>query len=232
MLLIGDKIQEYRKAANLTQEEFAAKVGVTRQAVSKWELDKAYPDLDKLADICEILHVSITEFLYGREESASGEGRTESAAEPAGRARGKSSRLRLYSMAVLLGGAFVFCAVVLAVFLMRYPRPKDDGLLEQARVERVYRQYTKADLGIYDDVGRKVVRTLWLDADGIRQGDYIECYTNGEQDGIFYDYNIGTLAVFLVLTLLFLLLFLLCMGEISCAAPVRTPGERKGKEQS
>lgn len=228
MLLIGDKIQEYRRAANLTQEEFAAKVGVTRQAVSKWELDKAYPDLDKLADICEILHVSITEFLYGREEAAPGEEQAESAE----RTRGRSSRLRLYSMAVLLGGAFVFCAVVLAVFLMRYPRSKDNDLLEQAKVERVYRQYTKADLGIYDDVGRKVVRTLWLDADGIRQGDYIECYTNEEQNGIFYDYNIGTLAAFLVLTLLFLLLFLLCIGEISCAAKVRMTNERKGKEKS
>lgn len=41
MLLIGAKMQEYRKKQGLSQEEFAARVGVTRQAVSKWETDKA-----------------------------------------------------------------------------------------------------------------------------------------------------------------------------------------------
>lgn len=48
MLLIGSRIQEYRKKAGLNQEEFAEKMGVSRQAVSKWERDKAYPDLDGL----------------------------------------------------------------------------------------------------------------------------------------------------------------------------------------
>lgn len=37
MLLIGSRIQEYRKKAGLNQEEFAEKMGVSRQAVSKWE---------------------------------------------------------------------------------------------------------------------------------------------------------------------------------------------------
>lgn len=48
MLYIGSRIQEYRKKAELSQEEFADKIGVSRQAVSKWERDKAYPDLDRL----------------------------------------------------------------------------------------------------------------------------------------------------------------------------------------
>ena len=51
MLLIGSRIQEYRKKAGLNQEEFAEKMGVSRQAVSKWERDKAYPDLDRLVCI-------------------------------------------------------------------------------------------------------------------------------------------------------------------------------------
>lgn len=57
MLLIGAKIQEYRKNAGFSQEEFAAKIGVTRQAVSKWELDKAYPDLDKLVGMLRRMQV-------------------------------------------------------------------------------------------------------------------------------------------------------------------------------
>lgn len=215
MLLIGERIQEYRKSANLTQEEFAAKVGVTRQAVSKWELDKAYPDLDKLADICEIFQVSLTEFIYGKPDPVPQEGTvSETETKPVRQMRGKTAFVRLYGMAVLLGGILVFCGVIFAVSLFRYSWSKDVNLTERARIERVYQQYTKADLRIQDDVGRIVVKTMWLDADGIREGDYIECYTNGEQDGIFYDYHIRTLAVLLCLMLLFLILFLLCMGEI------------------
>ena len=66
MLLIGARIQEYRKKAGLSQEEFAEKIGVSRQAVSKWERDKAYPDLDRLVCICEILDVQVGELIYGK----------------------------------------------------------------------------------------------------------------------------------------------------------------------
>ena len=215
MLLIGETIQEYRKSANLTQEEFAAKVGVTRQAVSKWELDKAYPDLDKLADICEIFQVSFTEFIYGKPDPVPQEGSVnETKTKPVSQMRGKTAFVRLYGMAVLLGSILVFFGVVFTVSLFRYSWSKEDQLSERARIERVYRQYTKADLRIHDNVGRMVVKTMWLDVDGIREGDYIECYTNGEQDGIFYDYHVRTLAVLLGMLLLFLLLFWLCMGEI------------------
>lgn len=215
MLLIGETLQEYRKSANLTQEEFAAKVGVTRQAVSKWELDKAYPDLDKLADICDIFQVSLTEFIYGKPDPVPQESSvSETETKPVSQMRGKAAFVRLYGMALLLGGILVFCGVVFAVFLFRYSWSKEENFSEKAKIERVYRQYTKADLRIHDDIGRMVVKTMWLDVDGIREGDYIECYTNGEQDGIFYDYHVRTLAVLLGLMLLFLILFLLCMGEI------------------
>lgn len=69
MLLIGTRIQEYRKMAGLNQEEFAEKIGVSRQAVSKWERDKAYPDLDRLVCICEILNAPVEELLYGNREA-------------------------------------------------------------------------------------------------------------------------------------------------------------------
>ena len=74
MLLIGARIQEYRKKAGLSQEEFAEKIGVSRQAVSKWERDKAYPDLDRLVCICEILDVQVGELIYGKSGQADGPG--------------------------------------------------------------------------------------------------------------------------------------------------------------
>ncbi len=43
---IGERLSKLRIENNMTQEDFANKIGISRQSVSKWELDKSYPDLD------------------------------------------------------------------------------------------------------------------------------------------------------------------------------------------
>ena len=45
---LHEKIAWYRRQAKLSQEELAARVGVSRQAVSRWEMDGAVPEVDKL----------------------------------------------------------------------------------------------------------------------------------------------------------------------------------------
>ena len=45
---IANRLLQYRKKNNLSQEELAAKIGVSRQAVSKWERAEASPDTDNL----------------------------------------------------------------------------------------------------------------------------------------------------------------------------------------
>ena len=47
-MTLGQRIQELRKRAGLTQEQLAEQLGVTRQAVSKWESDNGVPELDAL----------------------------------------------------------------------------------------------------------------------------------------------------------------------------------------
>ncbi len=47
-MTIGEKLAKLRKEHNYTQEEFAALLEVSRQAVSKWESDLAYPETDRL----------------------------------------------------------------------------------------------------------------------------------------------------------------------------------------
>lgn len=54
-----EKIIQARKAKALTQEDLAEAVGVSRQAVSKWETGEANPDLDKLISICKVLDLSM-----------------------------------------------------------------------------------------------------------------------------------------------------------------------------
>lgn len=55
---LGNKLAEARKRQNLTQEQLAEKLDVTRQAVSRWESDAAYPETDKIVRMAQILEVS------------------------------------------------------------------------------------------------------------------------------------------------------------------------------
>lgn len=59
----GEKLKQLRKDNNLTQEELAEKLYVTRTAVSKWETDKGFPAIDSLKLISELFHVSIDDLI-------------------------------------------------------------------------------------------------------------------------------------------------------------------------
>ncbi len=63
----GQRIQKLRTDASLSQEAFASMLGVSRQSVSKWEADKAYPEVDKLAVISEKFGVSCDWLITGQE---------------------------------------------------------------------------------------------------------------------------------------------------------------------
>lgn len=55
---IGDMISKTRQNRNMTQEEFASRLGVTPQAVSRWERGNSLPDVSLVKGICEVLSVS------------------------------------------------------------------------------------------------------------------------------------------------------------------------------
>jgi transcriptional regulator with XRE-family HTH domain len=58
MVELGNKIALKRKDLGLTQSEFAEKMSVTRQTVSRWEAGTAMPDIEKIGDIATILGVT------------------------------------------------------------------------------------------------------------------------------------------------------------------------------
>ena len=62
---IGSFISEQRKTNNLTQQELADKIGVTRKAISRWETGRGYPDIELLPKIAEIFSITINELLNG-----------------------------------------------------------------------------------------------------------------------------------------------------------------------
>lgn len=60
---LGERISEHRQNNSMTQEELAARLGVTPQAVSKWERGQSYPDVWLLKDICMVLGCSADSLL-------------------------------------------------------------------------------------------------------------------------------------------------------------------------
>jgi len=60
---IGKKIMELRKKNNLSQEDLAEKIGVTRQTISKWELGETYPDLKQSKKLSQVFKVSLDELV-------------------------------------------------------------------------------------------------------------------------------------------------------------------------
>ena len=67
----GTVVLEARRRAGLTQEAFAGKLGITPQAVSKWENGLGYPDVTLFPEIAEILNIPIGR-LFGIESDGDG----------------------------------------------------------------------------------------------------------------------------------------------------------------
>lgn len=65
-MTLGERLTELRKKKNLSQEDVAEKLNVTRQTVSKWELDQSTPDFDKILPICKLYNITSEELLTGR----------------------------------------------------------------------------------------------------------------------------------------------------------------------
>ncbi len=64
---IGQNISVYRKKAGMTQEELSEKMNVTSQAVSKWENDLSYPDLETVNRLSRVLGTTVDVILNGEE---------------------------------------------------------------------------------------------------------------------------------------------------------------------
>ena len=67
-MTLGQRISLYRKKLNISQEELGARLGVSRQAVSKWETDLSAPDLNNLIGLARELGVSLAELTETPEE--------------------------------------------------------------------------------------------------------------------------------------------------------------------
>lgn len=62
-MTLGETIKYYRTQLNLSQAELADKIGVSRQAVTKWETDTGIPDINNIQILAKLFHISIDTLL-------------------------------------------------------------------------------------------------------------------------------------------------------------------------
>lgn len=62
---IGDQLKKARLDKNLTQEEVAEKIFVSRQSISNWENNKTYPDIGNVIALSDLYEISLDELLKG-----------------------------------------------------------------------------------------------------------------------------------------------------------------------
>lgn len=65
--MLSDNIRSYRKKNNLSQDELAEKIGVSRQSVSFWETGQTQPTLDNIISLSKIFNISSDELLGNTE---------------------------------------------------------------------------------------------------------------------------------------------------------------------
>ena len=73
---VADRIQNLRKIKGISQEQLAEAIGVSRQAVSKWESEQSTPDLDKIVLMSDFFDVTTDYLLKGIEAANEAEHRT------------------------------------------------------------------------------------------------------------------------------------------------------------
>ena len=105
----SEKLQELRKSRNLTQEELAEALFVSRTAVSKWESGRGYPSIDSLKEISRYFSVTIDDLLSGEKLLSLAQ---------------RENRSNIRSLCDLLFGSVDLLALMLIV-LPLYPKTVD-----------------------------------------------------------------------------------------------------------
>ncbi len=120
-MTLGERIQSHRKRLGLSQEQLAEQLGVSRQAVSKWELNDAQPDVDKIIAMGRVFGITTDALLCGEEDQEQEEDRQEMTPPGEGAVHPRKKWYLLGIVPLVLGavllGRGILSAVTVAAFL-------------------------------------------------------------------------------------------------------------------
>ncbi len=224
---VGERLLQIRNEKRMTQEELAEYLNVSRQSVSKWELNKTMPDVEKLMQLSELYDVTLDYLVKGVEEKeeplndVSNETQLQVSETSmlneteAGFTNPSALELTVYKIvflvSMIVSGVVFICSLFFSIGLMRNhtfsAEGKEHGVLY---VDQVYEQYTLADVQMVDDVGKFINKKVWLDVNGVREGDYIGYYYEEETSKIHFMYYAKSLLLPFVVVILSLIFTIIC----------------------
>lgn len=134
-----ENLQHMRAAYNMTQEQLAMLLGVSRQSVTKWESEKSYPEMDKLLRMCQIFDCTLDELvqgdLTGRQASQSA---TVASGAPPADVVGYDEHMREFARKISSGVFFIIFGVALSILLFTAGDPGTYNPLGGMLSENVY----------------------------------------------------------------------------------------------
>ena len=101
----SEKLMTLRKSKGMSQEELAIRLNVTRQTISKWELDQTVPDMNKLIEISKLFEISLDELANNIETTNSENSYKESSTEK----NNKKISIKLFIVGLII--ALVLCGI-------------------------------------------------------------------------------------------------------------------------
>lgn len=234
--MVGERLTELRIKNNMTQEEFAEYMCVTRQSVSKWETDKTYPDVEKLIKIAELYNVTLDYLVRGQEvieetvqtksqeeiksdelnDNESSLKLTEDEEIIKEQSKLKKSEKNKISLKICLGIAVMFIILaitMISTFLIQNPWFHSDIVEKSARVEKVYGQLSLAQVSYENEDGEILTELVVLDIANVREGDYINAFADADGE-LFFDYGTGIILITIVFLLLNITVVILLTKEM------------------
>ena len=175
-MTLGQNIQNARKAKGMSQETLAEKIGVSRQALGKWEKDTALPGLDNLQALAVELGTGVDALLGAQAESPAAPAVTLDALRDLLAARDAEERRRRRLWGGAAGAAFLVLAGLLAGTALQYERQIDALNQNYAAIQASYAAQ-QADLSVQISELQDAVRMgettvldwRWLPADKLHR---------------------------------------------------------------
>lgn len=106
----GEQIKSIRKKENLTQEQFAIKLNVSRQAVSNWENNKNLPDIGMLILMSDVFQISLDQLIKGE-----GDNHMNNMTEKVIKDSSETRRAKYNMISSVTGGVFLLIGIMLLV---------------------------------------------------------------------------------------------------------------------
>ncbi len=204
----ADNLKRLRKSKNISQEELAHKVGVSRQSVSKWETSEAYPEMNNILQLCKIFHCTINDLINDNiidlnsldEDVKMSIVKFKKAKQKKMKGISKVLSLigKISGIVARVGLVFSILAIIVLPFCFKYLDVKDGKLIATSDKIRIIQYENNSDIRIGSSTA----------INGIRNSDINKIATSFEK------YSKTTILVLIELGLVFLVAFLITLIKL------------------